>query len=93
MKELTVNTSNLRNRVSSSRRLVLKSALALSTSISSSALWAADDKFPSKPIKVLVGFPPGGAIDLIMRRSNREIDSAFTIVEEYTQPNATAPEV
>jgi tripartite-type tricarboxylate transporter receptor subunit TctC len=67
MKEFTVNTSNLRNRASSSRRLVLKSALALSSSISSSALWAADDKFPSKPIKVLVGFPPGGAIDLIMR--------------------------
>ena len=49
------------------RRSLLQMALA------ASPLWtvqngvAAEDKFPSKPIKVLVGFPAGGAIDLIMR--------------------------
>lgn len=49
------------------RRSLLQIALA------ASPLWgvqnsvAAEDKFPTKPIKVLVGFPAGGAIDLIMR--------------------------
>jgi tripartite-type tricarboxylate transporter receptor subunit TctC len=49
------------------RRSLLQIALASSPLFSSKSINAAEDKFPTKPIKVLVGFPAGGAIDLIMR--------------------------
>lgn len=62
-----MHSSTLINKSSSARRLMLKSALTMSASIYASGTWGADDKYPSRPIKVLVGFPPGGAIDLIMR--------------------------
>jgi tripartite-type tricarboxylate transporter receptor subunit TctC len=58
---------NLSQKTRSSRRLFLKSTVSFATSVCAGSAWAADDKFPSKAIKVLVGFPPGGAIDLIMR--------------------------
>ena len=58
---------NFFQKIRSSRRLFLKSAVSVATSICAGGALAADDKFPSKAIKVLVGFPPGGAIDLIMR--------------------------
>ena len=58
---------NFSQKTRSSRRLFLKSTVSFATSVCAGSAWAADDKFPSKAIKVLVGFPPGGAIDLIMR--------------------------
>lgn len=58
---------NFSQKTRSSRRLFLKSTVSFATSVCAGSAWAADDKFPSKVIKVLVGFPPGGAIDLIMR--------------------------
>ena len=58
---------NFSQKTLSSRRLFLKSTVSFATSVCAGSAWAADDKFPSKAIKILVGFPPGGAIDLIMR--------------------------
>jgi tripartite-type tricarboxylate transporter receptor subunit TctC len=58
---------NFSQKTRSSRRLFLKSTVSFATSVCAGSAWAADDKFPSKAIKILVGFPPGGAIDLIMR--------------------------
>ena len=58
---------NFSQKTRSSRRLFLKSTVSFATSVCAGSALAADDKFPSKAIKVLVGFPPGGAIDLIMR--------------------------
>lgn len=49
------------------RRSLLQMALAASPFLGSHSVGAAEDKFPTKPIKVLVGFPAGGAIDLVMR--------------------------
>lgn len=49
------------------RRALLQIALVGSPLFGSINTIAAEDKFPTKPIKVLVGFPAGGAIDLIMR--------------------------
>ena len=62
-----MNDFSMQKKPTLNRRSLLQMALA------ASPLWAvqngvaAEDKFPSKPIKVLVGFPAGGAIDLIMR--------------------------
>ena len=50
-----------------SRRHYLKRSVAASLIVSAPFAFAADDKYPSKSIKMLVGFPPGGAIDLISR--------------------------
>ena len=58
---------NFSQKTRSSRRLFLKSTVSFATSVCAGSAWSADDKFPSKAIKILVGFPPGGAIDLIMR--------------------------
>jgi tripartite-type tricarboxylate transporter receptor subunit TctC len=49
------------------RRDLLRIALAASPLFGVKNSVSAEDKFPTKPIKVLVGFPAGGAIDLIMR--------------------------
>lgn len=49
------------------RRSLLQIALAASPLWGLKSINAAEDKFPTKPIKVLVGFPAGGAIDLVMR--------------------------
>jgi tripartite-type tricarboxylate transporter receptor subunit TctC len=49
------------------RRSLLQIALAASPLLGLKSINAAEDKFPTKPIKVLVGFPAGGAIDLVMR--------------------------
>jgi len=35
--------------------------------ISSDIAWAAEKKYPSRPIEIIVGYPPGGAMDLTMR--------------------------
>jgi tripartite-type tricarboxylate transporter receptor subunit TctC len=45
------------------RRSLLQIALAASPLLVLKSINAAEDKFPTKPIKVLVGFPAGGAID------------------------------
>lgn len=48
------------------RNCTWKSVMALSTLVMAcTASWA--DNFPSKPIKLIVGFPPGGPTDITMR--------------------------
>jgi tripartite-type tricarboxylate transporter receptor subunit TctC len=49
------------------RRAFLKQAAALSASIAVPSLAFAQAEWPSRPIKVLVPFPPGGALDPIAR--------------------------
>lgn len=35
--------------------------------MSANISWAAEKKYPSRPIEIVVGYPPGGAMDLTMR--------------------------
>ena len=56
---------NERNTVST-RRQLLGAGLALAGTAALPA-WAAGDKFPSRPITLVVPFPPGGSVDVMAR--------------------------
>ena len=62
-----MSSVSAQNKSTVTRRSLLQIVLASSPLFSSKSIIAAEDKFPTKPIKVLVGFPAGGAIDLVMR--------------------------
>ena len=49
------------------RRLFCQHALALGTAAVAAPAWAQNEKFPSKPIKVVVPYPAGGQTDTIAR--------------------------
>jgi len=57
------------------RRLLVTLALAASAMVWASAGWA--QSWPSKPIKVIVNFPPGGAADLIARAVGSPLSEAL----------------
>jgi tripartite-type tricarboxylate transporter receptor subunit TctC len=49
------------------RRKVLGSALCLLAGTTANLSWAQSEAWPSKPIQLIVGFPPGGPNDLVAR--------------------------
>ncbi len=71
------------------RKLLLALSLAAATSLSGSHAFA-DTKWPTKPVTVLVGFAPGGAVDYIARQLTtqwaKETGQQFVIVN---RPGAT----
>ncbi|OZI77421.1 Bug family tripartite tricarboxylate transporter substrate binding protein [Bordetella genomosp. 12] len=56
-----------RSLVSASRRALLGGALALAASLSLLAPAAAQTDFPSKPLRFIVPYPPGGPLDTMAR--------------------------
>ncbi len=46
----------------------LKPALLLVVAGCALALPSAAQEYPSKPVRIIIGFPPGGATDLVVRR-------------------------
>ncbi|RYZ00452.1 MAG: tripartite tricarboxylate transporter substrate binding protein, partial [Comamonadaceae bacterium] len=58
----------------------------------SPAVQAADDKFPSQPVHLVVGFPPGGSNDMVARiiaPKLAEILGVNVVVENRAGANAT----
>ncbi|HEV7456838.1 MAG TPA: tripartite tricarboxylate transporter substrate binding protein [Roseococcus sp.] len=45
-----------------SRRMLLAAGLGTATALPARAAWA-----PSQPVRLLIGFPPGGAVDIVIR--------------------------
>src|SRR5262245_65859431 len=54
--------------------MILRALLAGIVAVSSAA--QADD-YPSKPVRILVGFPPGGATDLVVRILQRRLSFRY----------------
>src|SRR5689334_16908910 len=50
-------------------------ALACAALLQSAEGWA--QAFPSKPLKVLVGYPPGGAVDLVARTVGQQLSASL----------------
>lgn len=71
-------------RHSPSRRRLITASGALAASSVALPAWAQAAKFPSKPIKILVAFPPGGLTDAYARMYADQLSTALgvtTIVE------------
>ena len=53
--------------------------ICMATALTSvtATVWAQEDNYPSKPVKVLVGFAPGGAVDTAGRLMASELQKAL----------------
>ena len=49
------------------RRKVLGSAIGLLAATTANLSWAQNEAWPTKPIQLILGFPPGGPNDLVAR--------------------------
>ncbi|MCA3140353.1 MAG: tripartite tricarboxylate transporter substrate binding protein, partial [Rhodocyclaceae bacterium] len=52
-------------------------ALAIAALVLSTALPSYAQSFPSRPVRMIVGFPPGGATDLVARILQPKLQDSF----------------
>lgn len=59
--------------------------------ISSNNSWAAEKKYPSRPVEIVSGYPPGGAMDLTMRIWGKYLEKYLGVpVVPVNKPGAGA---
>lgn len=59
------------------RRSILTGIAALTAAACLAPLASAQDRFPNKPVRVLVGFAPGGSTDMLARFLAKELGDKF----------------
>ena len=75
------------------RRRILQGGLGLAAgaALAPAAAWA-QDKYPSKPIRLVLGFPPGGSTDIVARIVAQQLGTVLNtsiVVENKPGANAT----
>ncbi len=82
-----MNENKAKNLMSYKRRNTLKAGLAssLGLTVLTSPMLAWAQAYPTKPIKLIVGFPPGGGIDFTARAIQPALEAAFkqSVIVEY----------
>lgn len=83
---MEIKTTNI------SRRNVFKTLLACTLAATTIPAFAATDAYPSKPIAMVVGFPPGGSNDIVARIIAPGLEKVLgvpVVVENKPGANAT----
>lgn len=66
-----------KNPINDSRRRCLLASTASALGLLTGAPAAMAQTFPSKPIKIIVGFAPGGAMDIVARALGQKMSESF----------------
>jgi tripartite-type tricarboxylate transporter receptor subunit TctC len=70
------------------RRSVLTSLVGVGSALALPAIARAQDKYPNKPIKIIVPFPPGGPTDTIARMTAQDLSTRVGQVVVENRPGA-----
>jgi tripartite-type tricarboxylate transporter receptor subunit TctC len=70
------------------RRSVLTSLAGVGSALALPAIARAQDKYPNKPIKIIVPFPPGGPTDTIARMTAQDLSTRIGQVVVENRPGA-----
>src|ERR1700728_155443 len=70
------------------RRSVLTSLAGVGSALALPAIVRAQDKYPNKPIKMIVPFPPGGPTDTIARMTAQDLSTRIGQVVVENRPGA-----
>ncbi len=68
------------------RRSVLTSLVGVGSALALPAIVRAQDKYPNKPIKIIVPFPPGGPTDTIARMTAQDLSTRIGQVVVENRP-------
>ena len=74
--------------MSNLRRGVLASVLAAAVLLPATALAQQAANWPNRPIRMIVGYPPGGGADSLARLIGQQMSTALDVPEDIFPPDA-----